>query len=314
MQYSIVGGAIAALLAVIAVVVLSSGDPAAGSPSAATALLEAIVGVDHSKETLTLADLTLTAREQPAAAEQALAKIHAKIKSSPDDSGLHALNAFLLLESGFGARPPSDEQLAEGKKAHEKALKLLGSAAQTADLVRSEFALGLAQGEAEASLAHGQQLVELDGSVASRAMWAKAYLAATCSKACAARHQEQLAKHAPDGAVFTRGKEPGTMASAHRAAGMWRVMEAGKVLQAAAGAHPTHIWALAASRASARLRSLNTAKISSSAELFELAGCAAYEGVKLDGARCPKDGEDPYERKRKLAAAKRKKAGKKGVK
>jgi len=270
--------------------------------------------VDHSKETLTLADLTLTAREQPAAAEQALAKIHAKIKSSPDDSGLHALNAFLLLESGFGARPPSDEQLAEGKKAHEKALKLLGSAAQTADLVRSEFALGLAQGEAEASLAHGQQLVELDGSVASRAMWAKAYLAATCSKACAARHQEQLAKHAPDGAVFTRGKEPGTMASAHRAAGMWRVMEAGKVLQAAAGAHPTHIWALAASRASARLRSLNTAKISSSAELFELAGCAAYEGVKLDGARCPKDGEDPYERKRKLAAAKRKKAGKKGVK
>ena len=121
MQYSIVGGAIAALLAVIAVVVLSSGDPAAGSPSAATALLEAIVGVDHSKETLTLADLTLTAREQPAAAEQALAKIHAKIKSSPDDSGLHALNAFLLLESGFGARPPSDEQLAEGKKAHEKA-------------------------------------------------------------------------------------------------------------------------------------------------------------------------------------------------
>ena len=41
----------------------------------------------------------------------------------------------------------------------------------------------------------------------------------------------------------------------------------------------------------------------------ELAGCAAYEGVKLEGARCPKDGEDPYERKRKMAAAKKKKAG-----
>lgn len=312
MKSSFLSAAVAALLAVMTYYFARRNSDTAKVASAN--LLEAIVGasMEPGKDMLTLAELT-SDRKPPAEAEQALLDVRAKILVEPAEADLHAREAFILLESGFGSRPPSNEHMVAGEKALAKAQKLFGTAAKTADLMRAELALNLAKGETEAALPLGQELVELDGSVVSRAMWAKAWLAATCSKACAARHQEQLGKHAPEGAVFPRGKEPGAMASAHRAAGMYRVMEAGKVLLAAAGAHPTHAWAQAASKVSAKLRSLNTGKVSSSGELFDLAGCSRYEGVKLDGGRCPKDGEDPYERKRKLAAAKKKKKAEKAA-
>ena len=243
---------------------------------------------------LSLADLTDRAPPVTAAADEA--RIRKRLEEDPENAESHATLATLLLESGFGSRPPKADRFSAGRARFDRANKLK---AKKSSQLRAKLALQLAEGLVEDSLATGVALVEAAPSVRTHHMHARAYLAATCSKACQARHQEQLHKHAPEGAVFTPENEPTKAASSHRAAGMWRVMEAGRTFEKAAALDTSNAHAKEASEASKKLRNLDAFRVSSSAELFELAGCSVYEGRKLDGKRCPTETENPYQKKKK---------------
>ena len=84
---------------------------------------------------------------------------------------------------------------------------------------------------------------------------------------------------------------------------MWRVMEAGRTYEKAAALESSNAHAKEASEASKKLRNLDAFRVSSSAELFELAGCSVYEGRKLDGKRCPTESENPFQKKKKKKVA-----------
>ena len=87
---------------------------------------------------------------------------------------------------------------------------------------------------------------------------------------------------------------------------MWRVMEAGRYYERASKYDIESDEARYAKVATAKLRNLNAHKVSSSKQLFELANCDQYEGVKIGGRRCPPADENPYEKKRKAAKAAKK--------
>lgn len=223
-------------------------------------------------------------------------------KKYKDDANLRGDMARVLLESAQGSRPPSAERLAEGRRLAERAAALGGRKSMAA--LSSQLALKLAEGRPEEALASASALIEASPLWSSHASATHAYLAAACAKACRARRQEQLAKHAPEGTVF-KGDPPDRAASTDRAAAMWRVMEAGRTAAKGADLEPDNKEAQAWKAATKRLVDLNAYKISKSDELFELGGCHVYEGLKLnsagdggDGSRCPAADDNPYAKKK----------------
>ncbi len=223
---------------------------------------------------------------------------------NPDDAAALAELAEVRLESGQGCRPPSEVELTVGREAVKRADVVARSAVDPLDarewsaVLRAKLALKLAEGLAEDAIGVASDYVQAaPKSFGAYLAKAHALLAAACSRACAARHQEQLLAHAPDGAVWG-AKHPSSEAGTLRAAAMWRVMEAGRTLEAAAEAAAGEEAARAA-EASRGLRELDAFKVSSTEQLWRLARCEMYEGVRLDGKRCPREDANPYAKSKK---------------
>ena len=93
---------------------------------------------------------------------------------------------------------------------------------------------------------------------------------------------------------------------------MWRIMEAGRHYEAAAKLEPENPEAAELSKAGERLRNLDAFKVSSVKQLFELGECHHWEGVRLDGKTCPREGgaPDEFTKGKKKKKAKKKAGGK----
>ena len=252
----------------------------------------------------TLSDL-FKERQAPDASLQAdhEVQLYSLLESRPDDVDLNAELAESLLESGYASRPPSQDRLEQGRRRAQHVMKLLP---KSASAMRANLLLLLAEGKPEDSLGPASKLIEVAPSAESHKVAGHAYLAATCSRACAARRAEQVGRFAPEGAVFAKGKEPSALASSYRAAGMWRIMEGGRTFAAGAAREPKNPEAQARSDVTEKFRNLNAFQVSTTTALMELADCAMYEGLKLDGKRCPAEGEDPYTKKKKKGSKKSK--------
>ncbi len=176
--------------------------------------------------------------------------------------------AALVLESGFGSRPPDADAIKEGRELAEFVWSVLGEKTSVEGL-RLRTLLMLAEGKPEEAISFAsdlqqlidgrhwkEQLTEADKKSPSKyeqkgealtddaeVVWeayhflAQTFLAATCEKACAARKTEMLSKYAVEGAVFK--DDPSKTASNHRAGAMWRIMEAGRVYERAYQSAPT---------------------------------------------------------------------------
>ena len=216
-------------------------------------------------------------------------------KKYKDDANIAGDLARVLLESAQGSRPPSAEQLAEGRRMAELAAMRGGRKSSAARA--SKLALLLAEGQFEEALSVANDLLAVTHRWPSYASATYAYLAASCAKACKARRQEQLMQHAPEGTVFK--EPPERAAGSERAAAMWRIMEAGRTAAKGAELEPENKEAQAWKHATRKLVELDAFRVSSSAELFELGGCEAFVGLKLDGTKCPPDGDNPYVKKGK---------------
>lgn len=221
-----------------------------------------------------------------------------------NDVLLHSQLARFLLESAHGSRPPRPERLAEGRKMAERAATL---SPKSAAALWARMALLLAEGNPEDALEPAAKLLQVDSSWHAHEAVTHAYLAAGCSMACKARRYEQILRHAPEGAVHSEAEPPAREASSKRAAAMWRVMEAGRTAAKGASLAPADTQAAAWRDVTKALVQLDAFRVSTSDELFKLAGCTAYEGLKLDGKRCPAEGDNPYAKKKA-----RPKGGKRG--
>jgi len=290
MKAPIAAIAVAAIAALAAYIMLSR-DASAASPG--------------DQAPLTLEDLVQRAPPTSGVYKTKMERAKRLLAKDAGDVAAMADMAELLLESGGGSRPLSEEQLASGRELAGKLGKLAPGGAAA---FRAQMALLLAEGQPEEALQPAAELLKQSpGSAAAHFSAAQAYLSATCSKACAARHHEQIAATAPEGTVFGKGGRDGE-ASNNRAAAMWRVMEAGRTLAAGAVAEPHNTRAQEAAEASRSLRELDAFRVSTSSELFSLGNCAVFEGRKLDGKRCPAPGEDPF--KMRKQKQKKKKAAK----
>ena len=140
--------------------------------------------------------------------------------------------AALVLESGFGSRPPDADAIKEGRELAEFVWSVLGEKTSVEGL-RPRALLMLAEGKPEEAISFASDLQQLvDGRIGRSAteadkkspskyeqkgeavtddaevIWeayhflAQTFLAATCEKACSARKTEMLSKYAVEGAVF----------------------------------------------------------------------------------------------------------------
>lgn len=226
-----------------------------------------------------------------------LAELRHAIDRDPDDGGAQARLALALLDHDRTAllgydrtAPPPADTLDEARRSFERAIMLQP---QAADSHRAHRALLQATGRAEEALSAGSKVLELDISARSYMELAGAMLVATCSHACRARIERRQE---------AQGHEPRTSHSASylEAAGMWRVMEAGRLYEQAARHDPSHSEARRLSRATAKLRKLDAYRVSTADELFELASCKPYLGRRLDGKTCTADGSPLRKKRNKL--------------
>lgn len=223
-------------------------------------------------------------------------RVQRVLSGNTNDAKALAERATMLLESGYGTRPPTPEDMKQGKADADKATELAPKAAAS---LRAQMALLLANGDAEDAIGLASKYAEADDTAEANTILGHAYLAATCAKACAARKQEQVGVHAPKGTVYQERNDPSSKASTHRAASMWRVMEGGRTFSKAAGLAPGNRALEEVSEATKNFRDLNAYQVSSSDTLMELGDCEVYVGLKLDGKRCPAVGDNPFKKDKK---------------
>ena len=252
------------------------------------------------------------------------AYLRAALEARPNDGRLHAQLALALLAPIESVAPNTDDEslygpdftlyhpnAAEARKALEKALS---SAPDILETKLAHTAVLMTEGKGEDAIQPARRAAELSGSSAHGHIEnARAHLLAGCAQACSARvslREEKAAekKGGKKSALEAREEEgrkqqerqenskkgggangPTTWdRGSLRAGSMWRVMEAGRILQQAAKADPKDAYARRLARDSKRLTQLDAHQVSSTEALMIFGECKYFYGQELDGALCDK--------------------------
>ena len=245
------------------------------------------------------------------------------ILSSPNDGRLHAQLALSLLAPVETVAPNADDDslhggdftlyhpnVAEARRAMERALK---SAPNLLETHLAHTAVLMAEGKGEDAIQPGRKAAELSPkSARGHIENARAHLLAACAQACQARESLRAERKADKAAgrlksaleereekareqqemkerrEAGRGGPPMRDRGSLRAGSMWRVMEAGRILQQAAKADPKDAYARRLARDSKRLTSLDAHQVSSTEDLMVYGECHYFYGQLLDGHACDK--------------------------
>ena len=244
------------------------------------------------------------------------------IHANPSNGRLQAQLALSLLAPVEAVAPNADDEslhggeftlyhpnMVEARAALDKALKSAPTAiethmAHTAVLMtegRGEDAIQPARAAAE--LAPKWPRAHIDN--------ARAHLLAACAQACEAREslrtekraekkagkksaleereeqaqkQQDMKEAREGGGAKPMAKDRGSL----RAGSMWRVMEAGRILQTASLADPKDAEARRLARLSKRLTALDAHQVSTTEALVQFGECHWFFGQELDGHQCDK--------------------------
>ena len=219
----------------------------------------------------------------------------------PNETYPATANAESLHGGAFVLDHPA---ISESRLIMEKALKLMPGSAEPHF---AHQAVLMAEGRVEEAIQPGRKAIELssDSSRGYREL-ARSHLAAGCAQACAARlmlrEEKKLKKNkasaqtqalAASGQLGGRGQGDGRDGGrgtvdrgSLRAGSMWRVMEAGRLLQTATKVNPTDDELAAMARKSKPLTNLNAHQVSSASQLIHYGECEWFYGKTLDGGLC----------------------------
>jgi hypothetical protein len=249
------------------------------------------------------------------------ARLRAALRKAPDDGRIHARLALALLRPTAAIAPNTDDEslygsdftlhhpdATEARTAVDAALKATPRALETH---LAETAVLMAEGRGEDAIQPGRRAVEAAPKTAhAQVELARAHLLAACAQGCAARESLRVEKRAEQKAgrrktaLEAREEEGRRQQEAKqkrehsdgrgelsdrgslRAGAMWRIMEAGRILQQAAADEPANDEVRKLARDAKKLTKLDAHKVLSTEQVMAYAQCHYFFGQQLDGSPC----------------------------
>lgn len=183
----------------------------------------------------------------------------------------------------------------------------LAAAPHMLETHQAETAVLMAEGKGEEAIQPGRRAVDAAPTPAQAAQeqiqLARAHLLASCAMSCSARESLRAEKRAEEkagrrkSALETREDEQRQQQEAttkgrkmdrstQRAGAMWRIMEAGRILQQAAASAPADQEVKRLARSSKSLVKLDANKVLNTEQIMVYAQCHFFFGQQVDGAMC----------------------------
>ena len=249
------------------------------------------------------------------------AHLRLEVSAKPTDGRLHAQLAIALLKPLEEVAPNTDESslygpdftlhhpnVAEARKHTDLAIKHAPTVLETQ--IASTMTL-MAEGKGEDAIQPGRRVVDLaPKSADSHILLARAHLLAGCAQGCECREslrkekkeerkqgrksaleaREEEAKKSSERQSATPAARKAAVKdrSTLRAGAMWRIMEAGRILQTATSSEPENAYAKRLAKESKKLVTLDAHKVLTTEQVMSYAQCHYFFGQELEGQPCDK--------------------------